>query len=430
VQASTRSPQATAGAPGGARPNRDWLYAESLAIFDDILLAAPASAPAPEIAFTAASFLFEIGRYAEVLNRARAAMTTYADSHFKDSFQYLYAGALYFERRFAEAARECTAIAESQYLRADGSQGPSRYRDYALHMLGKIRHGEQRYAEAIRLYEQVKDRFRDARNSIEYLKAKQIALPEITSLAPDQQAMLRVESRNIHEATLVLYKVDFLILCLKQKDLRNVKDVNLSGIRPSLTAAITLGNGNEGMTKISEIPVSLPEKEQGAWLVVIKGDGFEQSGMIIRSNLVLDVAIMQDGTIRASAHDRVSRKPVHGASIRFIPAGSQAAVAVTSDPRGIAESRLLDSTMTIVADYNGEYAFQRVSVQQATPAADLFMRTRHAEQGQRNDYDYKGEAMEEVLNYRRIIQQENQTRWEQNQMMNRDGLELRNLQWE
>ena len=424
----TAAAQATAQTAGAKFPGKDWLYAESLSIFDDVLQAAPDSALAQEAAFTAASFLFEMGRYPEVRDRARAAMTTYGESHFKDSFQYLYAGALYFERRFEEAARECSAISESQYTYADGSKGPSRYRDYAVHMLGKIRHGEQRYAEAAKLYEQVRDRFRDARNSIEYLKIKQISLPEITSAAPDQAVTLRVLSRNVREASLVLYKVDFLILCLKQKDLSNVKDVNLSGIRPSLTTNIILGVGQEGMTETSDLAIPLPDREQGAWLVVVKGDGFEQSGMILRSNLVLDAAIMEDGTARASVHDRVSKKPIAGASIRFIPAGSQAAVAVMSDPRGVAESRMLDASMTIAADYKGEYAFQRVSLQRTVPAADI-LRPRAPERGQPGASGYTEEAMEEIMNYRRSIQQESRERWEQNQMMDKGGLELRNLNW-
>jgi len=415
-------PLAYEGSAQNRNISKDWLYAESLSIFDDVLLAAPDSALAPEVAFTAASFLFELERYPEVEARARTAVSTYSNTHFKDSFQYLGAGALYFGQRFAEADKGCNDIVHSLYTQPDGSQGISRYRDYALHMQGKIRHAEQRYSEAMRLYEQVRNRFRDAQHSIEFLRSKQIALPEITSAAPDQEIALRIESRNVHTASLALYRVDFLILCLKQKDLRNVTGVTLSGIRPSLTTNITLGSGNEGMTEISEIAIPLPRNEQGAWLAVVKGDGFEQSSMILRSKLVLDVHTTEDGSVRASLHDRVSKKPISGASVRFIPVNNEAAITLTSDPRGTAESRMLGSSMTIAADYNGEYAFQRIG--RAGSVASLRPRPEA-------DYDsgYKEEAMEEVMQYRNVIQQENRQRWEQNQMLNTGGLDLQNLRW-
>ncbi|MDR2733058.1 MAG: tetratricopeptide repeat protein [Spirochaetota bacterium] len=407
----------------GQNLTKDWLYAESFAMFDEVLAALPETLLAQEAAFTKATFLFELERYAEVMEHTQNALAAYTNSHFKDSFEYLCAGALFFEQRFEEAGKACLALAESRYPQLNGGEGASRYRDYALFMLAKIRHSEQRYDEAMRLYDQIKYRFRDARNSMDYLKNKYISLPEITRIIPGEEAKLRIESRNIQKASLELYKVDFLILCLKQRDLTTVRDVNLRGIRPSLSTQISLGDGQDGMTAVHETMIPLPPEESGAWLIVVKGDGFQQSGMIIRSNLVLDSMIMEDGTIRASAHDRVSKKPLQGVSVRFIPAGGDTAITVATDPRGIAEGRMA-GVMTIAAEYNGEYAFRRIG----QPGIVQLPRPRPAVKADES-YGYKEEAMEEVMEYRNTLQQENRERWQNNQMTEHQGLELRNLKW-
>ncbi|HPH02286.1 MAG TPA: tetratricopeptide repeat protein [Spirochaetota bacterium] len=395
----------------------DWLKDESLTLFDAVLAAAPDSTLAPESAFSVVSLLFEREHWQAAEARARKALSVYTNSHFVDSFRYLLASTLYFERKFAEASRECETVANTHFVQQDGSRGPSRYRDYALHMLGKIRHSEQRLADALKLYEQVKTRFADAARAIEHIRQKTLSLPEITIVPLEEQAHLEIASRNVSSATLTLYKVDFLMLCLKQKDLRNVKGINLAGIRPSLTTNIALGKAGQVMTATARIPI--PVRDTGAWLVVVKADGIEQSGMIIRSNLVLDVMTTSDGSVRASLHDRKTTLPMIGAQLKFIPANGQRATTATSDPRGMAESQAVQGSMIVAAVHQGQYAFQRIE--------SRVVASGNTDQ----DYgtDYKDRSMEGLKQYRRSIQDTNRARWEQNQKLEKRKLELKNLKF-
>ena len=276
---------------------------------------------------------------------------------------------------------------------------------------------EQRLADALKLYEQVKARFADAARAIEHIRQKTLSLPEITIVPLEEQAHLEIASRNVSSATLTLYKVDFLMLCLKQKDLRNVKGINLAGIRPSLTTNIALGKAGQVMTATARIPI--PVRDTGAWLVVVKADGIEQSGMIIRSNLVLDVMTTSDGSVRASLHDRKTTLPMIGAQLKFIPANGQRATTATSDPRGMAESQAVQGSMIVAAVHQGQYAFQRIE--------SRVVASGNTDQ----DYgtDYKDRSMEGLKQYRRSIQDTNRARWEQNQKLEKRKLELKNLKF-
>jgi uncharacterized protein YfaS (alpha-2-macroglobulin family) len=165
--------------------------------------------------------------------------------------------------------------------------------------------------------------------------------------------------------------------------------------------------------------VAIPVKETGAWLVVIKADGIEQSGMIIRSDLVLDVMTTSDGSVRASLHDKKTGLPLVGAQLRFIPSDGQRSTTATSDPRGMAESQATRGNMIIAAVHAGQYAFQRIE-NRASPRS-------RADDEYGNDY--KEKSMESLKQYRKTIQDSNRTRWEQNQTLEKRQLELKNLKF-
>jgi len=118
----------------------------------------------------------------------------------------------------------------------------------------------------------------EVRESIAVLQEKGVKLPHATRVKPGQPVKLELEHRNVKEAALLIYRVDLKKLHERQKDLSSVSGVNLSGITPQAEIKVPLGDGLDYAWKKRSI--ELPLKDEGAYLVICRGDSQMTSGLV------------------------------------------------------------------------------------------------------------------------------------------------------
>ena len=111
---------------------------------------------------------------------------------------------------------------------------------------------------------------------------------------------LTLKYRNIKEASLQVYRVDLMKLYLQQKNLSAITRVQLAGIRPELEQTTVLGDGKDYVEK--ERKVSLPLKDEAAYLVICRGDDLFTSGMVLITPLKIEV--QEDSGQRTRAGQR------------------------------------------------------------------------------------------------------------------------------
>ena len=278
---------------------RKYLFKKAQALFERYMLLFPQDKKAPEAAFSIISLLVEQEKYKPVMTRAGRYAAIHSRSAYLDAYKYLSAYSLFFEKRFRDAAVYCSSVAADRFPTKSGGMGTSRYKHIAIHMLGKIHHSMQKFRKALASYARVESRFPDAKRAIRFLKLRHLSIPEVTTISTREQAKLKIRFKGVREISMTLYKVDFLLLCLKEKDLSKITRINLAGIKPYLTRKVRLAADHPYLGR--EKNVTVPAKGKGAYLVVLKANGIETSGMILKSDLRMDVlGLAANGIARVS----------------------------------------------------------------------------------------------------------------------------------
>ena len=112
---------------------------------------------------------------------------------------------------------------------------------------------------------------------------------------------IKIDYRNIKEAALEIYKVDLMKLYLREKNLSNITAVDLAGIDPESSMKIPLGDGADFADKIKK--AKLPIKEEGAYLVICRGDDLFTSGLVLITPLKLEIQEDAAGSVRVTVRD-------------------------------------------------------------------------------------------------------------------------------
>ena len=132
-------------------------------------------------------------------------------------------------------------------------------------LAGQIHHARRDAAKAIECYEKVSEQFADAREALQGIRERQLALPEVTLARPGQGAAVAVVSRNLKQAELLVYPVDLMTLCLREKNLSSIANVNLAGIAPVIRRTVELGETSPFLASETSVKLELPKA--GAYLV-------------------------------------------------------------------------------------------------------------------------------------------------------------------
>ena len=340
------------------------LVQQALKMLESFVTSYPEDPAADEAAFSLASALLELKQYQTAMEASQQYAQRYPESSFVESYWYT-AGFCQFALGQHDAAlATCRKVA--QMKRKDQQTGQvveAENRWQAVYILGQIHHSLGQAAEAIREYARVKDRYPDAAQAIAYFTRKEIRLPEVTTLRPDEMKQVELSFRNIASCDIRVYKIDLMKFSLLNRNLKNITQINLAGIRPYHTAAIPLGDGKDYRDR--KHLLEMPLAEEGAYLVVCRGANMHTSGLVLVSSLIVDV--QED---RESGRVRTTVKEVSNAEglaqyladvhVKVIGSNNDAFTAGATDLRGVYVADSIAGTSTVIAEASGgKYAFFR-----------------------------------------------------------------------
>ena len=224
-------------------------------------------------------------------------------------------------------------------------------------MLAKIFHFNKDFKRALDEYEKISDNFVEAKRSIEFIKQRKIQLKEVTQIKQNEENTIELTYKGLNSVQLKLYKVNFTILCLKEKDLTTITSINLSGIKPFFEKHYNLSK------EIPYVPqkkrIQLPIKDIGAYLLVFKSKDIQGSGIILKSNLSFDaIEKSESGRIRVTVLDE-KNDFVKSVNIKFIGTGENDYRSSKTDLRGVPETENFPTLSLVVGEKNGHYCFYR-----------------------------------------------------------------------
>ncbi len=144
-----------------------------------------------------------------------------------------------------------------------------------------------------------------------------------------------------------------------QRNLAKITAINLAGIRPYHELSLALGDGKDYRDREKSVP--LPLKEEGAYLVVCRGDDDYASGLVLVSPL--ELAVQEDiasGRVRVTAKDAVADSYVSKVLVKVIGSGNSDFVTGETDLRGIFKADAIRGETTVIARRQANrYAFFR-----------------------------------------------------------------------
>ncbi|MGE0710543.1 MAG: tetratricopeptide repeat protein [Planctomycetota bacterium] len=377
-------------------PTRVSLLARAIETLRAFLAHHPQSPLADDAAFSLANAFLDLKRYQDVVTLTQRSLTVYPDSDFAGSFRYMTALGCFWERNYAQALQHALVVAE----------GKTRFHTIGKYILGQIYHAESKPADAIKWYETVKDQFPDAREAIDYFQHRELALPEVTVVRPGQPAQVEVRSRNLKDARLLVYKVDLMKLYLREKDLSKITQVELAGIAPQQSLTLELGSPTDYADK--KVTASLSLKDEGAYLLIARGDDLFASGLVLITPLELEVQEEPSGRVRVNVTDQVKQLRPANVHVKAVGSADGALKGGETDLRGVFVADGLRGKATVIArEGEARYAFYRGEtwlgappqarrhVQQAAPAPAvdyegyLRQQNRAMQERSRSDWDEK-----------------------------------------
>jgi hypothetical protein len=237
----------------------------------------------------------------------------------------------------------------------------------AIYILGQVHHSLGQAAEAIKEYTRVEDRFADAKEAIAYFTRKAIELPEVTTVKPGQPAEVELKFRNVPTCDTKVYRIDLMKFSLLRRNLGGITQINLAGIHPYYEATVELGDGKDYRDRTHKLP--LPLKEEGAYLVVCRGESLHASGLVLLTPLAVEVQEdATSGRVRTTVKDVAAEKYLHDVHVKVIGSSNPDFVSGETDLRGVFVADGIQGTSTVIAQIEpSRYAFYRGQTPLAVP---------------------------------------------------------------
>ncbi|GAA4434356.1 tetratricopeptide repeat protein [Bremerella cremea] len=333
---------------------------KSLQMLEQFLTTHPEDPSADEAAFALASGMTELEQYQQTIDLCEQYTSRYPQSKHLSSYWYLTAFchfALSQPKQALEMSEKVAQSVAAGQQNADTVAAQNRWR--AIYIMGQIHHSLNQAAEAIENYTQVKDRFVDASQAIEYFTRQAISLEEVTSFLPNEKVELQLDYRNVKQCEVKVYRIDLMKFGLLQRNLQKITTINLAGIQPLHETTIPLGNGKDYQNKDRKVP--LPLSDEGAYLIVARADNLHASGLVLISPLKLDVNEDQvSGRVRVTVKNKVADTYVDDVHVKVIGTANPDFVSGETDLRGIFIGDGIQGRTTVIAQAKkGEYAFFR-----------------------------------------------------------------------
>jgi len=309
----------------------------------------PTNALADDAALSLTNAYLDLEDFLSVIELCQLSQRRYPNSDFLSSFQYVEALGLFSLRKYNDAIQAATVVAQSE----------SEDRDFARYILGQVYHAEGKPAQAIEWYTRVKEVYPDANESIAYFEEKRVSLPEVTIKRPDEAIRCPLEYRNIETAAIQVYRVDLMKLYLREKDLSRITEVHLAGIEPAVSQTVTLGDGKDYAEKTREL--DLPLKEEGAYLIICRGDDKFASGLLLITPIAIEVQEdVVSGRVRVNVKNTATGTYLSKAHVKAIGSAEQRLISGETDLRGVfIADGVRGKPTVIVRDETSRYAFYR-----------------------------------------------------------------------
>jgi TolA-binding protein len=322
---------------------------ETVIMLSRFLTLYPEDTLVDDATFSMANAFLDLEDYPTAVSLCQAGIKRYPKSEYLSSFQYVEALGLFKQRKYDEAVKAAVTVAD----------GKSKDRDLARYIIGQVYHAQGKPELSIEWYRKVKDEYPDAQESISYFKEKRIALDEVNIFRPKSDVEVLLKYRNIKETALQIYRVDLMKLYLRQKDLANITQVQLAGIEPEVSANITLGDGKDYIDK--EHKVKLDIKDEGAYLVICRGDDLFTSGLVLITPLEIEVQEdVTSGRVRVNVRDTTNGTFIEGVHVKAIGSTDKQLKSGETDLRGIVIADNIRGNATVIArDEHNRYAFYR-----------------------------------------------------------------------
>jgi len=337
---------------------------------DAFLSAYPEDPAADEASFSLANALLDLELYEKAITQCERYATRYKDSDFLDSYWYIVGYCHFASGAHNQALDMCNKVAEAK--RKDKRTGrledsPNKWQ--AIYILGQIHHSLGAAEAAIREYTRVMDRFVDARQAIDYFARKAIELPEVTTFQPSEPVEVELKFRNVPSANVTVYRIDLMKYSLLRRNLSDITNINLAGIRPYHQATVQLGDGKDYRDRTTAL--EFPLKDEGAYLVVCRGGNLHTSGMVLVSPLALEIQEQADsGRIRTTIRDAAEEKYVSDVHVKVIGTRNADFVSGETDLRGVfVADGIRGRSMVIAQAPGGRYAFFRGQTELGPPPA-------------------------------------------------------------
>ena len=339
-------------------------------MLDGFLTAYPEDPAADQASFSLANALLELKTYREAIARCERYAERYPKSDYLDSYWYIIGYSHFALGEHEEALAMCGKVAEAKRVdRQTGHEEESRNKWRAIYILAQVYHSLGKAAEAIREYTLVADRFADAKQAIDYFAHKEISLPEVTTFEPEEQVEVELKFRNVARCDARVYKIDLMKFSLLKRNLSGITGINLAGIRPYHEAVIELGDGKDYRDRTRKL--ELPLKDEGAYLVVCRGDDLHASGLVLVTPLAVEVQEeASSGEVRATVKNVVKDGYVPEVQVKVIGTRNGEFVSGETDLRGVFVAQSIQGTSTVIAEgENNRYAFFRGHTELGPPPA-------------------------------------------------------------
>ena len=339
-------------------PEKVAMLQHSSRLLHSFLTLYPTDPLADDAAFSETNVYFALKDYEKVVTHATRGAGRHADSELETSFEYMAALGHFWQRHYKEALSSATSVAN----------GNSKDRDYARYITAQIYHATGKPGEAVSWYEKVRKLYPDAGDAINYFKEKKISVNEVTTLQPGEAAEIKINYRNIKETALEIYKVDLMKLYLREKNLSNITAVDLAGIDPESSITIPLGDGKDFADKTKTAKLKI--KDEGAYLVICRGDNLYTSGLILITPLKLEIQeTPNEGSVRVNVRDLMDEgNYIPEVLVKVVGTNNKLFLSGHTDLRGVFQADGVNGTATVLARGEGsKYAFYRGQKTHGTP---------------------------------------------------------------
>lgn len=338
--------------PGGT-PHTKKMWDEAYAALKDFVAYHPDSNWCDKAQYFAVLAIYNLEQYPLAALEAEKIPRRYPKSDFVDHAFFYSTLAKYEEKKYDEALASGERLLAWRKKAPNGDLYESEFVPQVRHMFAKIYHLKGDIRKAVEYYRQVANNFEDARDALDFFTAKEVHVDEVIA-APPGKVQAKVRWRNLEKLTLRFYPVDLLLLFMKEKDLRQVAQVDLTGVAPRKQLETKLsGKPYEW----NETGVALPVEEKGAYLVVAKADEIDVSALLILTDL--DVKVQRIGDkVRVYAATRKDGKPAGDAYVT-VSDGQRILGRGRTDARGVFEARGANGAVSVVAEKEGNYALYR-----------------------------------------------------------------------